>query len=92
MNISTGSVSCIAHGLLLGRDYAVGNNYRGVVGLYGSYDCFAPQIFRVSSTALSVGTTGQAWLLALTGGGCRLLSPGGRRGRLRVVLALPTPP
>jgi hypothetical protein len=32
------------------------------VGLYGSYDYIAPQIFRVSSTALSLGTTGQWWL------------------------------
>ena len=28
-------------------------------GLYGSYDYFAPQVFRVGSTALSLGTTGQ---------------------------------
>jgi hypothetical protein len=33
-----------------------------VWGLYGSYDYIAPQLFRVSSTALSLGTTGQAWL------------------------------
>ena len=31
-------------------------------GLYGSYDYIAPQTFRVSSTALSLGTTGQWWL------------------------------
>ena len=59
---ANGFENLTTRGLLLGRDYAVGNNYRGVVGLYGSYDYFAPQIFRVSSTALSVGTTGQAWL------------------------------
>jgi hypothetical protein len=33
-----------------------------VWGLYGSYDYLSPQFFRVSSTALSLGTTGQAWL------------------------------
>jgi hypothetical protein len=59
---ANGFENLTTRGLLLGRDYAVGKNYRGVVGLYGSYDYFAPQIFRVSSTALSVGTTGQAWL------------------------------
>ena len=34
------------------------SDYRGIWGLYGSYDYIAPQIFRVSSTALSLGTTG----------------------------------
>jgi len=52
----------MTRGLLLGDDYEVGRNYRGVWGLYGSYDYIAPQLFRVSSTALSLGTTGQWWL------------------------------
>ena len=51
--------SMSTRGLLLGTDYAAGDNYRGIWGLYGSYDYIAPQIFRVSSTALSLGTTGQ---------------------------------
>jgi hypothetical protein len=51
----------ITRGLLIGTDYGVGD-YRGIWGLYGSYDYIAPQIFRVSSTALSLGTTGQWWL------------------------------
>jgi hypothetical protein len=33
-----------------------------VWGLYGSFDYISPQIFRVSSTTLSLGTTGQWWL------------------------------
>lgn len=49
-------------GLLFGTDYAVGDSYRGVWGLYGSYDYAAPQIFHISTTALSLGTTGQWWL------------------------------
>jgi hypothetical protein len=52
----------ISRGLLYGTDYAVGDSYRGIWGLYGSYDYIAPQIFRVSSTAASLGTTGQWWL------------------------------
>ncbi len=59
-------------GLLVGRDYSGGDRYRGVWGVYGSYDYFAPQVFRVSSTALSVGTTGQLQLtdtIALQGTG-----------------------
>ena len=46
-------------GLLFGTDYAKGESYRGLWGLYGSYDYFAPQVFRISSTALALGTTGQ---------------------------------
>lgn len=60
------------HGLLYGSDYAIGNRYRGIWGIYGSYDYFAPQIFRISSTALSLGSTGQVWLsdtVALQGTG-----------------------
>ncbi len=49
-------------GLLIGRPYETAKNYRGIWGLYGSYDYIAPQVFRVSSTALSLGTTGQLWL------------------------------
>jgi hypothetical protein len=52
----------MTRGLLFGKDYDVGKHYRGVWGLYGSYDYLSPQFFRVSSTALSLGTTGQAWL------------------------------
>jgi hypothetical protein len=49
-------------GLLYGTDYAVGDNVRGIWGLYGTYDYLAPQIFHVSTTSLSLGTTGQWWL------------------------------
>jgi len=49
-------------GLLYGTDYEIGENYRGIWGLYGSYDYIAPPIFRISSTALSIGTTEQWWL------------------------------
>jgi hypothetical protein len=50
----------LTRGLLWGDDYGVeGKNYRGIWGLYGSYDYIAPQVYRVSSTALSLGTTGE---------------------------------
>ena len=52
----------ISRGLLYGTDYAAGDNYRGIWGLYGTYDYIAPQIFRVSTTGLGLGTTGQWWL------------------------------
>ncbi|MDB5897773.1 MAG: hypothetical protein JWP41_1375 [Ramlibacter sp.] len=49
----------MTRGLLLGRDYQAGPDFRGIWGLYGSYNYISPQTFRVSSTALSLGTTGQ---------------------------------
>ena len=52
----------ITRGLLVGAPVGDGAHYRGVWGLYGSYDYIAPQVFRVSSTALNVGVTGQWWI------------------------------
>ncbi len=52
----------ISRGLLYGKDYAVGDAYRGIWGLYGTYDYIAPQLFRVSTTGLGLGTTGQWWM------------------------------
>lgn len=49
-------------GLLVGAAYASGDSTRGVWGLYGTYDYISPQVFRVSTVALSLGTTWQTWL------------------------------
>ncbi|MGH8728845.1 MAG: DUF3943 domain-containing protein [Burkholderiales bacterium] len=68
---ANGIENVMTRGLLFGRDYGAGK-YRGVWGLYGSYDYIAPQIFRVASTALSLGTTAQWGLsdsIALQGTG-----------------------
>lgn len=54
--------SVSSRGLLFGDDYALGESYRGIWGLYGTYDYVAPQIFRVSTTAAALGTTAQWWL------------------------------
>ncbi|MEO8038893.1 MAG: DUF3943 domain-containing protein [Betaproteobacteria bacterium] len=59
---ANGFENLMTRGLLVGTDYDVGKNYRGVWGLYGSYDYIEPQTFRISSTALSLGTTAQWWL------------------------------
>jgi hypothetical protein len=58
---ANGAENLMTRGLLIGKDYELGPDYRGIYGLYGSYDYIAPQTFRVSSTALSLGTTGQWW-------------------------------
>ena len=52
----------LLRGMLYGKDYHAGNDYRGIWGIYGSYDYISPGIFRVSTTALSLGTTGQYWV------------------------------
>ena len=55
-------INIATQGLLLGEKYEVGHSYRGVWGLYGSYEYASPRFFRVSSTAASLGTTAQWWL------------------------------
>lgn len=46
-------------GLLFGAPYGAGRALRGVAGIYGSYDYLAPQLFRVASTAVSLGSNAQ---------------------------------
>lgn len=58
----SGLESFMTRGLLAGQDYAHGMAIRGVWGLYGGYDYLSPELFRVSTTALSVGTNVQSWL------------------------------
>jgi hypothetical protein len=54
--------SGMIRGLLFGFPYERGESYRGIWGLYGSFDYLAPQAYRVSTTAANLGTTGQWWL------------------------------
>ena len=50
-------------GMLVGAPFGhMDANYRGVAGLFGSYDYIAPQTYRISSTALSLGGAIQWWL------------------------------
>jgi hypothetical protein len=60
---AVGFDSVMTRGLLFGTGYDVGKNYRGIWGLYGSYDYMAPQVFRMASTAASLGTTAE-WRLS----------------------------
>jgi hypothetical protein len=69
--------SIMTRGLLLGAPYGDGAHYRGIWGLYGSYDYIAPQIFRVSNTALNLGTTGQWWISENTALQCELIAGAG---------------
>jgi hypothetical protein len=49
-------------GLLAGAKYELGDDYRGVWGLFGGYEYLAPQVFRVATTNLALGTVAQWWL------------------------------
>jgi hypothetical protein len=49
-------------GLLVGKSFAEHPDIRGIWGLYGSYDYISPQTYRISSTALSFGSTAQWWM------------------------------
>jgi hypothetical protein len=55
---ANGFENVMTRGLLKGKEYE-GRSYRGVWGLYGIYDYIAPQTYRVSSTAVALGTTAQ---------------------------------
>ena len=60
---ANGFENLMTRGMLVGREFKKGESVRGIWGLYGSYDYIAPQIFRISSTALSAGGTAQ-WQLS----------------------------
>jgi len=49
-------------GLLIGDRYELGEDYRGVWGLFGGYEYLSPQVFRVATTNFAVGTVAQWWL------------------------------
>ena len=67
----------MVRGLLTGGKYEIGENYRGIWGLYATYDYFSPTVFRVSNTSVALGTTGQRWLSRSTAlQGTLLAGPG----------------
>lgn len=49
-------------GLLVGDAYEWGDDYRGVWGLFGGYEYLSPQVFRLATTNLALGTVAQWWL------------------------------
>ena len=63
LSSANGFENVMTRGLLKGKAYQEGDSLRGVFGVYGSFDYIYPQTFRVSSTALSLGTTAQ-WQVA----------------------------
>ncbi len=51
--------SVMVRGLLKGSKWERGDSALGIWGLYGTYSYMSPEVFSISSTALSLGTTGQ---------------------------------
>ena len=49
-------------GLLAGDTYAWGDDYRGVWGVFGGYEYLSPQVFRLATTNVALGTVAQWWL------------------------------
>ena len=68
---ANGIENVLTRGLLVGKSYEAGPDYRGVWGIYGSYDYLAPQTFRVSSDGhlarLDGAVAAQAETLSLQG-------------------------
>ena len=59
-SVSTEGVEQVStRGLIAGADYGTGR-LAGIWGLYGTYDYFTPDDFRLSTTAFALGTTLQA--------------------------------
>ena len=56
---ANGFENVLTRGMLIGREFDPRDNLRGIYGLYGHYDYIAPQTFRVSSTAVSLGSTAE---------------------------------
>ncbi|MFC5548762.1 DUF3943 domain-containing protein [Massilia aerilata] len=57
-----GLESLTSRGMLAGTTYGYGERMRGIAGIYGSYDYLSPQLFRIASTAVSLGSNAQVWL------------------------------
>ena len=71
LSSSNGVENLTSNGMLLGDHFGWGDSVRGIAGIYGGYEYLAPQIFRVSTTSVSLGTTLQWWAaehLAIQGG------------------------
>ena len=83
---SEGLEQLSTRGLIAGADYGAGR-LAGIWGLYGTYDYFTPDDFRLSTTAFSFGTTLQASISeslvvqssGLLGGGYAAARSSGRR-------------
>lgn len=91
-NSSNPIENVMIRGLLKGAPTKETPTSRGVWGVYGTYDYISPFLFRVSSTAASLGTTRQYWLTpALAMQGTALGGVGyGAAGSTTIIPSTPT--
>jgi hypothetical protein len=71
LSSANGVENLTSNGMLVGDHFAWGDSVRGIAGVYGGSEELAPQIFRVSTTSVSLGTTLPWWAaehLAIQGG------------------------
>ena len=71
LSSANGVENLTSNGMLVGDHFGWGDSVRGIAGVYGGYEYLAPQVFRVSTTSVSLGTTLQWWAserLAVQGG------------------------
>jgi hypothetical protein len=62
LSSSNGVENLTSNGMLVGDHFAWGDNVRGIAGVYGGYEYLAPQVFRVSTTSVSLGSNLQWWV------------------------------
>jgi hypothetical protein len=62
LSSSNGVENLTSNGMLVGDRFAWGDNVRGIAGVYGGYEYLAPQVFRVSTTSVSLGSNLQWWV------------------------------
>ena len=62
LSSANGVENLTSNGLLLGGHFGGGPNYRGIAGIYATYEYLSPEIYHLSTTSVSIGTTGQWWL------------------------------
>jgi hypothetical protein len=91
-NTSNPIENVMIRGLLVGSKTGETATASGFWGLYGTYDYISPYLFRVSSTALSLGTTQQLWIVpGLAVQGTALSGVGfGAAGSTTVIPSTPT--
>jgi hypothetical protein len=62
LSSANGVENLTSNGVLLGGHFGEGPDYRGIAGIYATYEYLSPEIYHLSTTSVSIGTTGQWWI------------------------------
>ncbi len=55
LSSANGVENLTTNGLLLGDRFRIGDDVRGIAGVYGGYEYLSPQVFHLSTTSVSLG-------------------------------------